>query len=57
MKCSYYFTSEVNRHITKLWSYKCASMYNDVNTSVTRAYGRDFTIAVEIQKYTPAYYI
>ena len=26
-------------------------------TSVTRAYGRDFTIALKMQKYTPAYYI
>ena len=26
-------------------------------TSVTRAFGRDFTIAVEIQTYIPALYI
>ena len=26
-------------------------------TNVTRAYGRDLTIAVETQKYKPAYYI
>ena len=28
-----------------------------VTTSVTRAYGRDFTIAVGMQKYKPAHYI
>ena len=52
-----YFSLVTRCIVIRLEFYSCCVLVIILWTSVTRAYGRDFTMAVEMQKYKPAYYI